>query len=372
MRDATLLSSPVQRGFVLVATLWLLAALTLAAGFFALWVERAVRTATEQQDAVQGDLDMQSTQATVLYLLSTQYYTFAGLTVPGPPATPLTESELLAQLSDPNYDPMAQDEHDATPLGTEILLNDQVYLGQGHARFALQDERGLLGLNLYNRDYLWRLLGLLGVADDQRDPLLSKFEDFLDFDDLYRLNGAENQAYRERGLPPPLNRMLRSTQEVRQVLDWEEQTGIWQDERWGQVTTTALFNGAPIPNVNTAPLLVLEAMGIAPELALRLVEARRSLPVRSMQELTQVLGLDLGIDEMDAFFFASSSLRLTLWYNGAQRMRQLHLVMTPHADQAKPWAVDYALELPLLESYKSPPAHAQTTLLDPTLPTTPK
>jgi len=33
MRDAALVSSPVQRGFVLVATLWLLAALTLAAGF---------------------------------------------------------------------------------------------------------------------------------------------------------------------------------------------------------------------------------------------------------------------------------------------------------------------------------------------------
>ena len=81
-----------QRGFVLVATLWLLAIMTIGAAFFAAWTEKAVRLAGDLQAGIQADIDMRSTEATVLYLLGTQRMTLAGLTLPDP----VTQAESTA------------------------------------------------------------------------------------------------------------------------------------------------------------------------------------------------------------------------------------------------------------------------------------
>ena len=59
------------RGFILVATLWTLAALAVVAGYVANVVESDVERAIATRHALQDELDRRSTEATLLYLLAT-------------------------------------------------------------------------------------------------------------------------------------------------------------------------------------------------------------------------------------------------------------------------------------------------------------
>ena len=141
-----------QTGFVLVAALWLLAILTIAASFFALWTQNVVTIIQSRQNDIQGEIDILSTKANLMYLLSTQRFTIAGLTIPD--ALP----DFI--VSDNIWD----NEPTVLPVGKEIRLDDTVYHGYGNAFFALQDEGGLINLNLANNPVLSRLLEELGIS----------------------------------------------------------------------------------------------------------------------------------------------------------------------------------------------------------------
>jgi len=98
---------------------------------------------------------------------------------------------------------------------------------------------------------------LLGVAEDLQAPLVAKLKDYIDLDDLHRLNGAESFHYRQRNLPPPTNRFLSNPMECKRILGWAEQSGLWKDLALAQLTNTIL----PVnPNFNTAPVKVLQVI----------------------------------------------------------------------------------------------------------------
>ena len=56
-----------QRGFILVATLWLLAIITIAAGYFAERVSRAIHLAQQKQDVAEQLIEFANTRADILY-----------------------------------------------------------------------------------------------------------------------------------------------------------------------------------------------------------------------------------------------------------------------------------------------------------------
>ena len=92
------------------------------------------------------------------------------------------------------------------------------------------------------------------------------------------------------------------------------------------------------------------------------------MPFYSLKTVNQVGNVNIAFDEFDINFFSSHYLRLTLWYKGAQRIRQVHLKLTSQADGLKPWQVEYSLELNLLPKYTEAfPTYVQTALLNPTL-----
>jgi len=326
-------------GFVLVATLWLLAALTIAASFFALWSQRALTLAQALREDVQGEIDMSSTQANLLYLLTTQSFTIRGLTLPLPPETTYVK-------------------------GAEIALDDTPYFGHGKAYFALQDLGGLININLASDAVLYRLLGILGVAVEARLPLIEKLRDYVDLDDLHRLNGAESYHYQQRHLPPPANHNLMNPLECRRIMDWAEQPSLWENNALTQLITTSIFF---YPNFNTAPAQVLQAVyDFSAEGAERLVEQRKIAAFSRMETVSQVGGKFIDIDPLEVNFLATPFLRMTLWYEGSTSIRQIYLDLTPQGK--KPWMLDYHLELKPLPSYtKSLPNHAQFPLS----PTTP-
>ncbi len=339
-----------KNGFILLATLWMLAMLSIAASFFALWTERAVNIAQSRQANIQGEIDMISTEANIIYILSSQRFTIAGLTIP--------EDLEHRKIYDPD------EEVTILPVGKEIALDDRPYFGHGKAFFAIQDEGGLLNINIETEVTISRFLGLLGVDANLHGSLTAKLKDYIDMDDLHRINGAESYHYKKRGLPR--NNYLYHQMELQQVLDWKEQSTLWKNHKLKQLTQLWL----PVrPNVNTAPALVLQAAyQMSAESAARIIAARKIQPFYTSRMVREAMGEPLNVDPFEENYFPSTILRLTLWHEKAQRMRQVFVQLTPSADKKKPWQVEFRLEFDLLPIYrKKPYYHVQTPLFNSTL-----
>ncbi len=324
-----------QDGFVLAATLWILAAITLSAGFFALWTHHVLELTRQHQADLHGEIAMSSTRSAVLYLLATQRMSFAGLTIPGEAS------------ADPKAKPVNLLENFGRPLGGEIGLDGRAYSGLETACFSIQDEAGLLSLNHFYPSHLEKLLGLSGVPSDRRGPLRDKLLDYTDVDDLHRLNGAEADDYEREGLPPPPNRELLTSWEVRNVLGWKAQKELWEGYALPRLTTVA---SGGMPNLNTAPKQIVKTLtDMDDESAAILIDARREKPFYSVRDISRALGRKLPLDPMGTGFFPATSLRVTLWHTGGRRMREVHVRLTPQADKAAPWRIDYELSLPMTE-----------------------
>ena len=91
-----------ERGFVLVATLWALAALAVLAAYIDGVVASDVRDAIDAKRALQAEIDRRSTEATVLYLLATGRMNHRGLVLEEVQqfADSLGEDELRARLKE--------------------------------------------------------------------------------------------------------------------------------------------------------------------------------------------------------------------------------------------------------------------------------
>ncbi len=349
-----------QQGFVLVGTLWMLTIMTIAASFFAVWTQRAIEQASLLHTDMQASIDSHSTVSTLLYIMGTQRMTYAGIITPHP--------ERPRQVNAANSNPFERS-LDLAPQGHEIHVDNQAYHGLGEIYFALQDEGGLVGLrNEQNTWHSGRLLQLLGVPDAARAPMLAKFQDYIDADDAYRLNGAESQDYQELELTPPTNRLLRAPKEAYKILGWAQQRMLWDNNHWEQNSST-LTSGTP--NLNTAPLTVLQTIpGIDANGAERLLQFRKIHPLDSIMRVYQALGLRIQLDEFSSVFMASDYFRLTLWHPDSQRMQQIHLQLTPFKFGEKPWKIHYSLDQPLYSTYRNQDIlYAKTHLLPTALPT---
>lgn len=377
-----------QNGFVLALILWILTALSLVAGFFAAWTQQALEIAQGIQDEAQADIDINNTQATLIYLFSTQRNNFGGLSLPETGENiqkkgikKLTEEEMNAKLDEAlskftkKQDKQAaadEEEINYNPTGNDLNLTDQVYYGFGKSRFAIQDKHGLLSIGFLEENHLQRLLGLLGVPVEQRQPLVAKFQDFIDFDDLHHINGAESRHYKEKNLKPPLNQKVRTIQEIQEVMGWKKYPMLWENDAFGQLTSITPYLGTP--NINTAPPLVLQSLaGMDANLAQKIISARKKKPIMSHLELNEIIGIPLLYEPEQLAFFASNQIRLTLWYDGQNKMRQVHLTFMPFAAKhERPWQIDYVIDLPLIKTYRdATPIYAKTPVFAATLPTTP-
>src|ERR1019366_6193309 len=192
-----------QRGFVLVATLWILAVITIAASYFAERVSRSIELARQKQETTDQLVEFANTRADILYRLGT---------------IPITINGLGSQPA--------------------IALDDRPYLGSGDDIVRLQDNRGLLNVNFLEQSMMARLLGQLGVPIEKRDAMIDTLLDYTDSDDLRRLNGAEKSEYAALGLPPPPNDWLASPYQLRNIIGWRDQPQLWENERLLQFVTT--------------------------------------------------------------------------------------------------------------------------------------
>lgn len=213
-----------------------------------------------------------------------------------------------------------------------IRADGRVYRAQSGALVSVQDERGLICLNLPNMNMLRNALLARGVPDREVEPLLDTLADYTDTDSMHRLNGAEAEEYAAAGLPPPRNDWLLSPHEIRQVLRWRDYPKVWS--RAGDVFSAA--RGEPF-NANHAPREVLEALPGATAEGVAALLARRELqPFGTVGELRAVTGISL--NDEDVLLHPGVLYRLRVWLEVGLPGIEYHIILTPGGQRA-PWVI---------------------------------
>lgn len=321
-----------QRGFVLVLVLAMLVVLGLLAGSIAAITGRLLEQSQQRAQAMQDTVDMASTRATVLYLLSTQRMTVGGLTV-----------DNLVSHGEDGVRPLRGEEDFGSwlPIGTEIAMDGRAHQGVGGARFALQDDYGLFGVNWNPSVNLERLLAQGGKAQPvPATALFNRLMDYQDRDDLYRLDSMEADGYRQAGLAPPTNLPVATPMELMRVAGWRQALAFMSP---AEITSTLTVEPAAMVNVNTAPPRVLLTVeGMDNEKVARVIAFRKVQPFMSSAAFFEFLGLSNAFETPVAVYPAASGT-LKLWPAHGGQVALLHWSMTPVEDGGRPWREDYEL-----------------------------
>lgn len=341
-----------ERGFVLVIVLALLVVLTLLASSVATTSSRAVSEAQADLDEFDQELAAVSTRDTLLFLLSTQPRTLAGLTVDD------AKVQAIRTPVDEDLDGLA-----VMPVGNEIKLDGTSYAGLGEILFSLQDDQGLINPNWTSPLIRNGLYATFGATADTWSSLDAKRLDYQDPDDLHRLNGAEKEHYSKADLPPPANRAVVTPLEFRRILGWNSLLENTDDYHLVGMLTT----GRNIAiNLNTAPVSVLALIpGMDRAQAERLAALRSQAPFASLRQVEQTFPISPLATELLSLF-SSQSGSLTLWGRQSGVKRLVHWTLTPFDDGGTPWRLDYEVTLP--RGNQSDPAVArppQTPLFSP-------
>ena len=326
-----------ERGFVLVATLWVLAALAVLAAYIAGVVASDVRDAIEAKRALQAELDRRSTESTVLYLLATGRMNHRGLV--------LEEEQRFS-------DSVGEDEFLPPHGDGELKATGDVYAGLGGARFSIQDEGGLVSVNAPRSAHFQALLAQVGLSSSEVARIVARVEDYIDSDDTLSLDGAERYDYVQQGREPPLNWIMSSPLELGNVLgiDAVITPAQWR-EMWPLLTMRPVYSY----NFNTMrPEVLALLLGLDERGVRRLVEEREKAPILRLSQVALLSGRHLDIDEMELRTLPSRFVRVSVWHEGDGSRILIGIALTPLGESA-PWRMDYRYREPV-----SPPTGSST------------
>ena len=339
-----------EAGFVLVATLWALAALAVLAAYIDGVVASDVRDAIEARRSLQAEIDRRSTEATVLYLLATGRMNHRGLVL-----------EEVQQFADA----LGEDEFLPPHGDGELEANGAVYAGLGGARFALQDEGGLVSVNAPRSGHFQALLAHAGLTASEIERIVARVEDYIDSDDTLTMGGAERYDYRRQGEPPPLNWIMSSPLELRRVLGVDEAI---PPERWRALRPLLTMRPVYSYNFNTMrPEVLALLLGLDERGVRRLVEEREKTPILRLGQVALLSGRHLDIDEMELRTLPSRFVRVSVWHEGDGSRILTGIALTPLGESA-PWQMDYRYREPVppptgSSTPREPPLQAETVLL---------
>ncbi len=352
-----------EDGFILAATLWFVAVLTMVTSFLAFWAGSALEQTRQDNLAFQDELDACSTRSILLFLLATRSRSYGGLSLPllGPAEeeeaagmaetmeaeTAMSRRSLVEEDGPEGADEGNDPAVDAAPReesGRYLAMDGRWYRGLGGIHFSLQDEGGLININNSKTRNLARLLVVLGVPADDVPALIDKLQDYIDEDNLHRLNGGEASQYLARNLPPPTNLDLRTPWEARNILDWRERDVLWKKDLLPRLTSV---EAGYLINFNTSPWQVLQLLpGISEEEARRLVRIRTRRPFASLHDVERVVGRIHAVEASELAYTPGKKLRMTLSRPGAPRRRELRVQLTPMGLNRSPWLVGFDLSVP--------------------------
>lgn len=292
-------------GFVLVATLWFLAAIAVVAAFFAGQIGGAVESAFQSRRMTDAMVEMAGTRAEAFFHLATDGFREWGL----------------------GLDPRSA-----------IALDDRPYRGIGSDVIRLQDDRGLLNLNFPDQFLFRQLLSDFGVPAEKHSALFDAVADFTDIDNLRRLNGAEAPEYRAVNLPPPPNDWMYSPHQLKSIYGWHQLSNLWNDGSFLPLLTTSRVLGF---NPNTAPREILLAAGGRDNVQLieEILRLRKSDLILASKK-TSALLLSRAINSENIFNFPGDSIRVTQQSPSLPWALEINVTLTPMREFA-PWHIDY-------------------------------
>jgi hypothetical protein len=217
---------------------------------------------------------------------------------------------------------------------TEQLRQDGTsYKTLDGAWIQIQDARGLLPVNSIPRPTLLSLLAQDGIPVSRAQAMIDVLDDYIDTDNLKRLNGAESAAYDALNLQGPRNDWLLSLRELESMPLWrDEPERLARLSRWLYTDTGRLFNPA------TAPAATLRARfpTTAPAQIDRLLQLRANDQLRNLPSVGAVLGQYLDDDEY--ILGPGNDARITLWAPGLPRALEYNVRLTP-AGELGPWVI---------------------------------
>ena len=321
------------RGFALVATLWVLAALAVLAAYIDGVARDGVARAELGRAALQAELDRRSTEATLIYLLATNRRNYRGVVIDAEQRFP-ADAEAAA----------------AAPGDAELGLAGQTYSGLGAIRFALQDEAGLVSVNTPRGRGLAAALESVGISAADAARIVARAEDYVDLDGNAALNGAERFDYTRRNLQPPPNWLMATPMELHRVLDVPK---LISADQWHRLRPLLTMRQAVGFNLNTMPPPVLAAVLDLGEHAIgRLLAARAEHSIFSAQRFFAATGRSLPLDPESLLTLPGERVRITTWRPGSAR-RAVGIHFTPYMDNA-PWRKDYQYTVPALGPASDP------------------
>lgn len=160
---------------------------------------------------------------------------------------------------------------EAPGMGAEISAGRRIHLGEGTYSYRIIDKEGRINVNVAVRNsfILNELLLQTGVKEKKtRDTIVDSMQDWVDKDDLHRLNGAEDSYY--LSLTPPYHAKDGHFSTVEELLLIKGVTAEifygtpYKDVEKGGYKGLVNFvciTGSNRVNINTAPEEVLRALG---------------------------------------------------------------------------------------------------------------
>ena len=154
-----------------------------------------------------------------------------------------------------------------------------VPLGPGQFSYRITDEESRIDLNLSRPDRVDRLLTELGLDKQVRDTVGDSLQDWRDADEEHRLNGAESEDTYLR-LPVPYRSRNGPLEDIRELLQIH---GVTAEIYYGHDQNPPLrdfvtVHGSPQININTAPAIVLKALGLSDAEISEIEQTRRAVP----------------------------------------------------------------------------------------------
>lgn len=192
-----------------------------------------------------------------------------------------------------------------TPAPTEVWQGDQrphrLELPGGWADIRLADEGGKINLNRAPAQTLEKLFLVLRVPPERVRIMVDSIQDWRARSDVARPFGAKSDYY--LGLDPPYvvkNSNFETVEELAWVRGFENSPLIPRLSDY--LTVQGVGVGV---NINAAPLPVLQAMDLPPEICQTIIATRQNMPFRNAQEILQ-LSPDPRLTQQQRLTFNSS------------------------------------------------------------------
>lgn len=301
-------SSSGERGSVLIIVL-ILMMISMALALYTVSVSRdIVKTSGQLLDNLQARLESGSALEKIKYIGSTGRFTSWNI------ENASGNKEFPVQLN---------------LRGTPVTV--------GNCEIRLQDSAGRLGISPPNYDILRRLIEAGGVSPAESDAAVDSLKDWIDEDDLKRLNGAESYYYKmEQSFSylPRNDRFIQSVGELELVKGFRGKIyDLVKDEV--METQTGTFN----LNTADAPLLAA-ALGTDLKHGEDLVQLRDKKGILLPADLVATVGNSLTFS--DEYFTMFPSLKVAV--NIATRINDagdsVHAIISFRPGKERPFTVE--------------------------------